>query len=78
MFEEYCSNCHGDTGRGNRDLGAPNLADAVWLYGGDLASVVRTINNGRGGVMPSWQGRLDPASINMLTVYVHQLGGGER
>ena len=78
LFEENCASCHGDTGRGNPELGAPNLADHVWLYGGDLASIVRTLNVGRGGVMPSWQGRLDPASINMLTVYVHQLGGGER
>lgn len=78
LFEENCASCHGDTGRGNRDLGAPNLVDQVWLYGGDQASIVRSIAGGRGGVMPSWQGRLDPASINMLTVYVHQLGGGER
>lgn len=78
LFEENCASCHADNGHGNRDLGAPNLADQVWLYGGDDASIVRSVTNGRGGVMPSWQGRLDPAAINMLTVYVHQLGGGER
>ncbi len=78
LFEENCASCHADNGHGNRDLGAPNLADQVWLYGGDHPSIVRSVTAGRGGVMPSWQGRLDPAAINMLTVYVHQLGGGER
>lgn len=78
VFAEYCANCHGDDGRGNRDLGAPNLTDQVWLYGSDRAAVMRSVSGGRGGVMPSWQSRLDAASVNMLTVYVHQLGGGER
>jgi len=79
LYEENCASCHGDRGQGNRDVGAPSLADQVWLYGADRASIVRSITLARvGGVMPSWQGRLDPAAINMLTVYVHQLGGGER
>lgn len=78
LYEENCASCHGERGAGNRELGAPSLADQVWLYGGDRAAIIRSISQARGGVMPSWQGRLDPASINMLTVYVHQLGGGER
>jgi cytochrome c oxidase cbb3-type subunit III len=77
LFAENCVSCHGERGEGNRDLGAPRLSDQVWLYGGDKASVARSIGYGRAGVMPSWSGRLDPAVVNMLTVYVHALGGGE-
>ncbi|MBX9750431.1 MAG: cytochrome-c oxidase, cbb3-type subunit III [Roseococcus sp.] len=77
LYAENCASCHGDRGEGNRDLGAPRLNDRIWLYGGDKASVARSIAYSRAGVMPSWQGRLDPAMVNMLTVYVHALGGGE-
>jgi cytochrome c oxidase cbb3-type subunit 3 len=77
LYAENCASCHADRGEGNRDLGAPRLNDRIWLYGGDKAAVIRSIAYSRAGVMPSWQGRLDPAMINMLTVYVHALGGGE-
>lgn len=76
-YAENCASCHGDAGEGNRDMGAPRLNDQIWLYGGDHASVARTIAYSRAGVMPSWRGRLDPAMVNMITVYVHSLGGGE-
>jgi cytochrome c oxidase cbb3-type subunit 3 len=78
VFAEQCASCHGERGEGNREVGAPRLSDQVWLYGGDKASVVRSISLARGGVMPAWQGRLDPAVVNMLAVYVHALGGGEQ
>ncbi|WP_206934336.1 cytochrome-c oxidase, cbb3-type subunit III [Roseococcus thiosulfatophilus] len=77
LYAENCASCHGDGGEGNRDMGAPRLNDQIWLYGGDRASVVRSIAYSRAGVMPAWRGRLDPAMINMITVYVHALGGGE-
>jgi cytochrome c oxidase cbb3-type subunit III len=77
LYAENCASCHSDRGEGNRDLGAPRLNDRIWLYGGDKAAVMHSIAYSRAGVMPSWQGRLDPAMINMLTVYVHALGGGE-
>ena len=77
LFADNCASCHGERGEGNRDMGAPRLSDRIWLYGGDKASLVRTISFSRAGVMPSWQGRLDPATVNMLAVYVHSLGGGE-
>jgi cytochrome c oxidase cbb3-type subunit 3 len=77
LYAENCASCHNERGEGNRDLGAPRLNDRIWLYGGDKASVMRSIGYSRAGVMPAWQGRLDPAMINMLTVYVHALGGGE-
>lgn len=77
LFAENCVACHQEGGTGNRELGAPRLTDQVWLYGGDKASIVRSISYSRGGVMPAWGGRLDAATVNMLTVYVHALGGGE-
>jgi len=77
LFADNCIACHGETGRGNRELGAPNLADKVWLYGGDRSAIVHTIAQSRNGVMPAWAGRLDDATIKMLAIYVHSLGGGE-
>jgi cytochrome c oxidase cbb3-type subunit 3 len=77
LFADNCASCHGDAGKGNQELGAPNLSDKIWLYGSDEATLIETITNGRGGVMPTWEGRLDPATINALTVYVHTLGGGK-
>jgi cytochrome c oxidase cbb3-type subunit 3 len=77
LFAGNCAACHGDAGKGNPELGAPNLTDPIWLYGSDIDSLVETIHNGRGGVMPAWTGRLDPVTIKSLTVYVHGLGGGQ-
>ncbi|WP_341368430.1 cytochrome-c oxidase, cbb3-type subunit III [Yoonia sp. BS5-3] len=77
VFLDNCAACHGDSGAGNRDLGAPNLTDAIWLYGGDEAALEETIRYARFGVMPPWAGRLTEAEINAVTAYVHQLGGGE-
>lgn len=77
IYAEQCAACHGDTGKGNTELGAPNLTDQTWLYGGDKASVVTSIRTGRGGIMPEWQGRLDPVMVKALAVYVHSLGGGK-
>jgi cytochrome c oxidase cbb3-type subunit 3 len=77
LYAENCTACHGERGEGNRAVGGPRLSDAIWLYGGDKAAIVRSIGWSRAGVMPAWVGRLDPAAINMLTVYVHALGGGE-
>jgi cytochrome c oxidase cbb3-type subunit III len=77
IYAANCAACHGPKGEGNRTIGAPNLADELWLYGGDKATVVETINNSRNGVMPAWSGRLDPATIKELAIYVHSLGGGE-
>jgi cytochrome c oxidase cbb3-type subunit 3 len=58
-------------------VGAPRLDGRNWLFGGDKASVVQTITTGRNGAMPAWAERLDPATVKMLTVYVHGLGGGQ-
>lgn len=77
VFAENCAACHGETGLGNQELGAPNLADKVWLYGSDKASIVNRINMGGGGVMPAWSEKFDATAIKALTVYVHSLGGGK-
>ncbi len=77
IFADNCVACHGEGGKGNQELGAPNLTDQIWLYGSDEATIVETITNGRAGVMPAWVGRLDPVTIKALTVYVHSLGGGK-
>ncbi len=77
LFAANCAVCHGADAKGGRQFGAPNLTDAIWLYGSDRETLTQTIANARYGVMPAWAHRLDPATINMLTAYVHQLGGGE-
>ncbi|KAA2213998.1 cytochrome-c oxidase, cbb3-type subunit III [Teichococcus oryzae] len=75
VFAENCAACHGEQGQGNQEMGAPALNDAIWLYGGDKAAVVRSVSFSRAGVMPAWATRLDPATIRMLVVYLHALGG---
>ena len=77
LFADNCTSCHGDMGKGNQELGAPDLTDKIWLYGSEQATLLETIANGRAGVMPAWVDRLDPATIKALTVYVHSLGGGK-
>jgi cytochrome c oxidase cbb3-type subunit 3 len=77
IYEENCAACHGEEGMGDIYAGAPNLADAIWLYGGEPEQIASQIHNPKHGVMPPWQGRLDESTIKMLTVYVHGLGGGQ-
>ncbi len=77
IFAENCAACHGEIGRGNEELGAPNLSDKIWLYGGSKDEVVRQITKPRHGVMPPWDTRLTPAEIKQVAVYVHSLGGGQ-
>ncbi|KLN59380.1 cytochrome Cbb3 [Kiloniella spongiae] len=77
LFEDNCVACHETGGVGNREMGAPNLSDKLWLFGGDKKTVVQSISYGRKGVMPTWEARLDPVTIKALSIYVHSLGGGE-
>jgi len=77
LFATNCAACHGADAKGMREFGAPNLTDAIWLYGGDAAGIRKSINDARFGVMPRWGGKLDPATVKMLAAYVHSLGGGE-
>jgi cytochrome c oxidase cbb3-type subunit 3 len=77
LFADNCASCHGPEGKGGRSVGAPNLTDGIWLYGGDRATIRETLTNARRGVMPAWSAKLDPATIAALAVFVHQRGGGE-
>ena len=77
VFAENCAACHGENGEGNQDVGAPNLADKVWLYSSEKAAIIERITVGGGGVMPAWGARLDSPTIKSLAVYVHTLGGGK-
>lgn len=77
IFKQNCASCHGDLGKGGREFGAPNLADAIWLYGSDRASISQQIRMPRQGIMPNWNTRLPDETIKALTIYVHSLGGGE-
>ena len=77
IFAENCASCHGADAKGDQQFGAPNLTDKIWLYGPEKATIVEGLTNGRGNVMPAWQGRLEDTTIKALTVYVHTLGGGK-
>ncbi|SHL43663.1 cytochrome c oxidase cbb3-type subunit 3 [Roseovarius marisflavi] len=77
VFMDNCAACHGEQAQGDIFQGAPNLADAIWLYGGDFATIKETVTNSRYGVMPPWNTRLSEAEVRAVAVYVHQLGGGE-
>jgi cytochrome c oxidase cbb3-type subunit 3 len=82
-----CYYCHGVDAKGRKDIGAPNLTDNIWLWAnvpaadaaeGKVAAIRTVITNGLNkGVMPAWAGRLSPEQIKVLTVYVHELGGGQ-
>ncbi|NVO22285.1 cytochrome-c oxidase, cbb3-type subunit III [Donghicola sp. C2-DW-16] len=77
VFADNCATCHGETGTGDRTQGAPNLTDAIWLYGGDYDTLITTVTKARYGVMPNWNARLSDAEIAAVATYVHGLGGGE-
>jgi cytochrome c oxidase cbb3-type subunit 3 len=78
IFADNCAVCHGAEAKGNREVGAPNLTDKIWLYGPEKETIMQGIRNGRGGTMPAWTGRLSEPTIKALTIYVYSLGGGEK
>jgi cytochrome c oxidase cbb3-type subunit III len=77
-FAEFCSVCHGADGKGNQELGAPNLTDSVWLHGGSIASIRATIQNGRENGMPAHADRLGDLRIRLLAAYVLNLSADEK
>ena len=77
LFAENCASCHGETGAGQIEMGTPNLTDTIWLYGGSEKAIHTTLQNGRQGLMPTWEQRLTPAQRKILTLYVLGLGDGE-
>lgn len=70
VFAANCVACHGDAGQGNPDVGAPNLTDKFWIYGGDLQSIFTTVWSGRQGHMPTWDGRLSALDRKVLALYL--------
>ncbi|OBQ71192.1 cytochrome-c oxidase, cbb3-type subunit III [Mesorhizobium erdmanii] len=77
VFAENCVACHGDNAKGNREFGAPDLTDAIWLYGSGETAIAEQVRSPKHGVMPAWLGRLGDTKVKELAVYVHSLGGGE-
>ena len=78
VFAANCVGCHGDDAKGNAELGAPDLTDRSWIYGGDAESVYDTVWGGRQGHMPSWDGRLSPLDRKILALYLFDLRRSER
>jgi len=75
-FDTICAACHGPEGKGNKQIGAPNLSDEVWIHGGTEAFIIETITKGRKSVMPAHKGVLDAGKIHLLTAYVYGLSAG--
>ena len=73
IFKATCTACHGPDGKGNPALGAPNLTDHIWLHGGSVADIHKTIHDGRQGHMPNWDKRLSDQQIHVLAAYVYHL-----
>ncbi len=73
VFAKNCAVCHGADGKGNQQVGAPNLTDDVWLYGGEPQELRQTLRNGRNGVMPAHEQMLKPERIHLLAAYVYSL-----
>jgi cytochrome c oxidase cbb3-type subunit 3 len=76
-FQQVCSACHGMDGKGNPLLGAPNLTDQIWLYGGDAATLRQTLVNGRNGQMPAWGDKLGEQRVKLLAAYATKLAAGQ-
>lgn len=73
LYNQNCVACHGVDGKGNQALGAPNLTDDIWLYGGEPQDIRATLRNGRNGVMPAQQELLKADRIHLLAAYVYSL-----
>lgn len=74
VFAMSCAACHGDNAQGLADIGAPNLTDSRWVYGGDMATIIASVHGGRQGHMPTWEERMTDAEIRTLSLFVHDLG----
>lgn len=73
IFKQNCVVCHGEAGKGMQTVGAPNLTDNIWLYGGDRETVRNTLRHGRAGVMPEWETKLGNERIMLLAAYIYSL-----
>jgi cytochrome c oxidase cbb3-type subunit 3 len=73
IFTTNCAMCHGAEGKGMPAMGAPNLTDKVWLYGGSVATIEKTIAEGRQGKMPAHGEFLGDAKVHLLANYIYSL-----
>jgi cytochrome c oxidase cbb3-type subunit III len=73
VFAANCASCHGDEGKGKADLGAPDLTDGYWIYGGDPQSIFASVLHGRQGQMPTWEDRLTAVERKILALYLVDL-----
>jgi cytochrome c oxidase cbb3-type subunit 3 len=74
-FQTFCMACHGADGKGMAAVGAPNLTDDVWIYGGDATTLKETVIKGRAGQMPAFQDKLGEQRVRLLAAYVYKLSG---
>jgi cytochrome c oxidase cbb3-type subunit 3 len=72
-YMTMCIACHGPEAKGNTALGAPNLSDQIWLYGGSLKSIADSVNNGRNGIMPAFGSKLTESQVHLITAYLNSL-----
>ena len=72
-YMKGCFACHGMDGTGNQFMGAPNLTDNAWLYGGSRGAIMQSVKNGRTGVMPAWKDVLGEEKVHVITAYVYSL-----
>lgn len=78
LFLENCSACHGEDAKGDIEMGAPDLTDSHWIYGGSRETIFKSVWNGRKGHMPGWQGRISEVDQKILTLYLLDISAKER
>ncbi len=77
VFADNCAACHGENAKGNKEMGAPDLTDAIALYASGQAAIAQQVRHPKHGVMPAWGARLGDVKVKELAIFVHSLGGGE-
>ena len=77
VFADNCAACHGENAKGNKEMGAPDLTDAITLYASGQAAIAQQVRHPKHGVMPAWGARLGDVKVKELAIFVHSLGGGE-
>ena len=77
VFADNCAACHGENAKGNKEMGAPDLTDAIALYASGQTAIAQQVRHPKHGVMPAWGARLGDVKVKELAIFVHSLGGGE-
>jgi len=77
VFADNCAACHGEDAKGSKEMGAPDLTDAIALYASGQAAIAQQVRHPKHGAMPAWGERLGDVKVKELAIFVHSLGGGE-